>query len=146
MFVAQCLISPSIRLLTCTAPGDGAALTPRHRQPAPGRLQAVADDFQSHLFPVFTFTDAPYLLVLQNRVAVLQSLSGTGSLRLGAAFIAKFLPGVKVFVSNPTWGNHNNIFADAGVQVTPGIAVHMRKLSALSQMPCCSSAVVCVWE
>jgi Aminotransferase class I and II len=56
---------------------------------------------------------------LQNRVAVLQSLSGTGSLRLGAAFIAKFLPGTTVYVSNPTWGNHNNIFADAGVKVGP---------------------------
>ena len=54
---------------------------------------------------------------VQNRVAVLQSLSGTGSLRLGAAFIAKFLPGTTVYVSNPTWGNHNNIFADAGVKV-----------------------------
>jgi aspartate/tyrosine/aromatic aminotransferase len=56
---------------------------------------------------------------MQNRVAVLQSLSGTGSLRLGAAFIAKFLPGTTVYVSNPTWGNHNNIFADAGVKVGP---------------------------
>jgi len=48
-------------------------------------------------------------------VVALQALSGTGSLRVGAAFIAKFLPGTKVYLSNPTWGNHNNIFADAGV-------------------------------
>ena len=51
----------------------------------------------------------------QGRVVALQALSGTGSLRVGAAFIAKFLPGTKVYLSNPTWGNHNNIFADAGV-------------------------------
>lgn len=37
-------------------------------------------------------------------MACLQSLSGTGSLRIGAAFIAKFLAGTKVYVSNPTWG------------------------------------------
>ena len=48
-------------------------------------------------------------------MVALQALSGTGSLRVGAAFIAKFLPGTKVYLSNPTWGNHNNIFADAGV-------------------------------
>ena len=48
-------------------------------------------------------------------MVALQALSGTGSLRVGAAFIAKFLPGTKVLLSNPTWGNHNNIFADAGV-------------------------------
>ena len=53
--------------------------------------------------------------LVQGRVVALQALSGTGSLRVGAAFIAKFLPGTKVYLSNPTWGNHNNIFADAGV-------------------------------
>lgn len=55
--------------------------------------------------------------VEEGRVATLQSLSGTGSLRIGAAFIAKFLPGTTVYVSNPTWGNHMNIFGDAGVKV-----------------------------
>lgn len=50
------------------------------------------------------------------RVATIQCLSGTGSLRIGADFIAKFLPGTKVYVSDPTWGNHHNIFGDAGLQ------------------------------
>ena len=50
-------------------------------------------------------------------MVALQALSGTGSLRIGAAFIAKFLPGTKVFVSDPTWGNHLNIFGDCGVAV-----------------------------
>ena len=47
---------------------------------------------------------------------MVQSLSGTGSLRVGAEFISKFLPGTTVYLSNPTWGNHRNIFADAGVE------------------------------
>ena len=47
---------------------------------------------------------------------MVQSLSGTGSLRVGAEFISKFLPGITVYLSNPTWGNHRNIFADAGVE------------------------------
>ncbi len=35
---------------------------------------------------------------------------------MGAAFIAKFLPaGTTVYISRPTWGNHKNICADAGV-------------------------------
>lgn len=33
-----------------------------------------------------------------------QSLSGTGSLRIGAAFIAKFMPGALAYISRPTWG------------------------------------------
>ena len=53
----------------------------------------------------------------EKRVATIQCLSGTGSLRIGADFIAKFLPkGTKVFVSDPTWGNHFNIFGDAGLE------------------------------
>lgn len=55
--------------------------------------------------------------VRDGRVATLQALSGTGSLRVGAAFIARFLPkGTAVYLSNPTWGNHRNIFADEGVE------------------------------
>ena len=47
-----------------------------------------------------------HLLGLQGRVATLQSLSGTGSLRVGAEFISKFLPGRTVYLSNPTWCAH----------------------------------------
>ena len=54
---------------------------------------------------------------MQGSVVALQALSGTGSLRIGAEFISKFMPGTKVYVSDPTWGNHHNIFADAGVKV-----------------------------
>ena len=43
---------------------------------------------------------------VQGRVATLQALSGTGSLKVGAVFIQKFLPSTKVYLSNPTWGNH----------------------------------------
>jgi aspartate aminotransferase len=50
------------------------------------------------------------------RVATIQGLSGTGSLRVGAAFLAKFRPpGTVVYCSDPTWGNHFNIFGDAGL-------------------------------
>lgn len=49
-------------------------------------------------------------------MACLQSLSGTGSLRVGAAFIQAWLPGKKMYISNPTWGNHRNIFSDAGLE------------------------------
>ncbi|GIL86322.1 hypothetical protein Vretimale_13705 [Volvox reticuliferus] len=54
--------------------------------------------------------------IKEGRAAVIQSLSGTGSLRVGAAFIARFLKGSTVYISNPTWGNHRNIFGDEGVK------------------------------
>eukprot|EP01026_Neomeris_dumetosa_P061902 TRINITY_DN584_c0_g1_i5.p2 TRINITY_DN584_c0_g1~~TRINITY_DN584_c0_g1_i5.p2 ORF type:complete len:242 (-),score=40.82 TRINITY_DN584_c0_g1_i5:945-1670(-) len=72
--------------------------------------------------PAFKTATAELLLgagnpvITEGRIVSVQSLSGTGSLRVGAAFINKFLPGVKTYLSNPTWGNHRNIFADAGVE------------------------------
>ena len=38
------------------------------------------------------------------QVATVQGLSGTGSLRLGAALIERYFPGAKVLISAPTWG------------------------------------------
>jgi aspartate aminotransferase len=59
--------------------------------------------------------------VLKNKnYATLQALSGTGSLRLAGQFIAKFAAGGKkpdVYVPNPTWSNHFNIFQDCGLAV-----------------------------
>ncbi|XP_002972976.2 aspartate aminotransferase, chloroplastic [Selaginella moellendorffii] len=54
-------------------------------------------------------------VIKNGQIATVQGLSGTGSLRLGAAFIARYFPGVKVLISSPTWGNHKNILSDAGV-------------------------------
>ncbi|XP_027085431.1 aspartate aminotransferase, chloroplastic [Coffea arabica] len=54
-------------------------------------------------------------LILEQRVATVQGLSGTGSLRLAAALIERYFPGAKVLISSPSWGNHKNIFNDARV-------------------------------
>ncbi|KAI7743875.1 hypothetical protein M8C21_030324 [Ambrosia artemisiifolia] len=51
----------------------------------------------------------------QQKVATIQGLSGTGSLRVAAALIERYFPGAKVLISSPTWGNHKNIFNDARV-------------------------------
>ncbi|KAJ4877336.1 hypothetical protein Rs2_42354 [Raphanus sativus] len=55
--------------------------------------------------------------VKENRVVTIQCLSGTGSLRVGAEFLAKHKQERVVFVSNPTWGNHPIIFSLAGLSV-----------------------------
>ncbi|KAI8994375.1 pyridoxal phosphate-dependent transferase [Gaertneriomyces semiglobifer] len=54
------------------------------------------------------------------RVATAQSLSGTGALRLGGAFLAKWYQGKggkKIYLPSPSWGNHTPIFKDAGLEV-----------------------------
>ncbi|KAJ9584919.1 hypothetical protein L9F63_020725, partial [Diploptera punctata] len=50
--------------------------------------------------------------------ATLQGISGTGSLRIGAAFLSKFFPGNKeVYLPTPSWGNHTPIFKHSGLEV-----------------------------
>ncbi|KIZ04885.1 aspartate aminotransferase [Monoraphidium neglectum] len=52
------------------------------------------------------------------RVAVVQTLSGTGALAVGGAFLARHYAASKqVFVPNPTWGNHHGVFGSVGLTV-----------------------------
>jgi len=57
--------------------------------------------------------------IVEGRIATAQTLSGTGSLRVGAEFIKRFLPGRTVYYSTPTWGTHKSILAHAGVPGKP---------------------------
>ena len=56
-------------------------------------------------------------LLRGGRVATSQTPGGTGALRVGADFIHRALPQAKIWVSNPTWANHYNIFESAGLEV-----------------------------
>jgi len=49
-------------------------------------------------------------------VAGIQTLSGTGSLRVLGEFAKLFFPETTIWLSNPTWGNHKKIFAKAGLK------------------------------
>jgi aspartate aminotransferase/aromatic-amino-acid transaminase len=50
-------------------------------------------------------------------VAVAQTPGGTGALRIGAEFLKAFRSGGTVWMPDPTWDNHKNVFAAAGVAV-----------------------------
>ncbi|KAK0198397.1 glutamic oxaloacetic transaminase AAT1 [Armillaria mellea] len=54
----------------------------------------------------------------QGAIAVTQSISGTGALRIGGAFLARHYPHSKViYLPTPSWGNHTPIFRDSGLEV-----------------------------
>lgn len=55
--------------------------------------------------------------VKAGRVATVQALGGTGAIKVGADLLHKLMPGARVLVSDPTWGNHRGIFTQAGFQV-----------------------------
>jgi aspartate/tyrosine/aromatic aminotransferase len=71
-------------------------------------------DFAKLSREVLMGLDAPP--IKDDRVATVQSISGTGALRIGAAFAQKFLTGKTVYASTPTWGTHNSIMKHAGVE------------------------------
>ncbi len=50
-----------------------------------------------------------------SRIAVLQTPGGTGALREAAAFLGSQLAPIRVWISSPTWANHNSIFAAENV-------------------------------
>lgn len=56
--------------------------------------------------------------IIKNKYyASIQSISGTGALRVGAEFLARYAPLKTIWVPIPTWGNHNQIFKFSGLEV-----------------------------
>ena len=52
-----------------------------------------------------------------DNICVAQTLGGTGALRVSADFAKQHLGACRIWVSKPTWGNHHQIFAAAGLAV-----------------------------
>lgn len=53
-----------------------------------------------------------------DRTVITQSISGTGALRIGGAFLARFYPGAKsIYIPTPSWANHAAVFKDSGLKV-----------------------------
>lgn len=54
--------------------------------------------------------------IKEGRTTSMQTISGTGAVHIGALFLAKFYKGNQtVYLSNPTWANHKQIFGNVGI-------------------------------
>ena len=51
------------------------------------------------------------------RIATIQTVGGSGALKVGADFLKRFFPDAQVWVSDPTWDNHRSMFDGAGFVV-----------------------------
>lgn len=56
-------------------------------------------------------------LLSSGRLVTAQALGGTGALKIGADFLARFNAGAKVLISDPSWENHRALFESAGFTV-----------------------------
>jgi len=56
-------------------------------------------------------------IISSQRAATAQAPGGTGSLRIAADFMVSQLGIRRIWVSDPTWANHGNIFKAAGLEI-----------------------------
>mgnify|MGYP003357083575 CR=1 FL=1 len=87
-----------------------AVAQPRSYLPMEG-LEAFRHGVQRLLF------GAEHPALQEGRIATIQTLGGSGALKIGADFLARWFPEAKVYVSDPTWDNHKGIFRGAGFEV-----------------------------
>lgn len=60
---------------------------------------------------------AEHTLCVNGRARAAQAPGGTGALRVAAEFIRNHTASRTVWISNPTWANHKNVFETAGLTV-----------------------------
>jgi len=58
-------------------------------------------------------------ILTSGRAKTAQAPGGTGALRIAAEFMVRQLGVKRIWVSNPTWANHNQVFSAAGLEVVP---------------------------
>ena len=71
--------------------------------------------YRSAIAPLLFGQEHPMLKA--GRIATIQTVGGSGALKVGADFLKTYFPGSEVYVSDPTWENHVAIFSGAGFQV-----------------------------
>lgn len=74
------------------------------------------NSYRAAIAPLLFGADHPVLE--QKRVATVQTLGGSGALKVGADFLKRYFPDSGVWVSDPTWENHVAIFEGAGFVVS----------------------------
>lgn len=89
-------------------------------------LELAAEEQRDHEYlgqlGLESFTQAATKLLLgeqspaiaEGRATGVQTLSGTGALRVAADFLRDHLPTRTVYISNPSWPNHKLIFQHSG--------------------------------
>jgi aromatic-amino-acid transaminase len=78
----------------------------------------------------------------EGRIATIQSLGGSGALRVGGDFLKQHFPGAGVWVSDPSWENHRVVFEAAGSASAP-TRTATRPPAACASMPCATPSAGC---
>ena len=60
---------------------------------------------------------AEHPAVKEGRIATIQTIGGSGAIKIGADLLKRYFPTSEVWVSSPTWDNHRSMFEGAGFKV-----------------------------
>ena len=85
---------------------------------------------------------AGHAALAAGRVATIQSVGSSASLRVGADFLHRHLPASGVWVSDPTWDNHRAMFEGAGLAVRT-YPTTTRPRAACASTPCARCSTAC---
>lgn len=136
--------SGKVPVLQCVRRAEqelAASPLPRNYLPIDG-LQAYDRAVQELVF------GAGSRAVADGRIVTVQTLGGTGALKVGADLLRRINPGAEIWISDPSWENHRALFEYAGYTVntypyydaaTHGVAFDAM-LAALGRLP--ASAIV----
>ncbi len=88
--------------------------------------------------------------VEEARAVTLQTPGGTGALRVAGDFLKHKVGASRIWLSNPTWANHNGVFSSAGLAVdaytyldNTGLALDFQgMLDSIAQIP--AGDVICL--
>jgi aromatic-amino-acid transaminase len=58
-----------------------------------------------------------FAAVTEKRIVTVQAIGGTGGLKIGADFLRQIAPQSEVWISDPSWENHRQLFEAAGFTV-----------------------------
>jgi len=83
---------------------------PRNYLPIDG-LQTYDRSVQQVIF------GADHPALNEGRIITVQTLGGTGALKIGADFLHRVSPGAQIWISDPSWENHRALFEYAGYTV-----------------------------
>lgn len=53
----------------------------------------------------------------ERRIATVQTLGGSGALKIGGDFLHRYFPASQIWISDPSWENHKAVFEGAGFRV-----------------------------
>ena len=121
-------LAPFCRLTCSFFPGDDKGkpyVLPSVKSAEEKVVGSNLDKEYAGITGVPSFTKAAAILaygsssdaIKNDRIAITQSISGTGALRIGGEFLARFYPTKKIYIPTPSWANHNAVFTDAGLDV-----------------------------